>query len=229
MTPPIPPASTFFYGPPDRQRRRAGRRQAKHSSPPPDRRPQLEQTRKPGAEQETTYAGSVEVGISSRKPASYRGHVARDMRATAEASRTGRPPREGAGNMKGIPDIPHHAGHGNDPCHGHHRRWSGWKVLLLVRGFTQPGRVGRHPHGLRKGRPERQLGECVHLLLGWLLGIAWRLCRRGEVSPLRTLRRRPAPRSGVLSIRHPAGQPRCRSTRAALTETWGWWRPVGSA
>jgi hypothetical protein len=43
----------------------------------------------------------VELGILSKEDASYRGHMARDMRATAEASRTGRPP-QGARNMKGT-------------------------------------------------------------------------------------------------------------------------------
>jgi hypothetical protein len=42
----------------------------------------------------------VELGIPSKELASYRGYVARDMRATPEASRTGRRPREGARNMK---------------------------------------------------------------------------------------------------------------------------------
>jgi hypothetical protein len=99
-TPPIPAASTFFFGPPDRRRRRAGRRPAPHPSPHPERRPQPEQVGKPSAVRETSYARSVELGIPSKEPASYRGHVARDMRAAAEASRTGRPPREGARNMK---------------------------------------------------------------------------------------------------------------------------------
>src|SRR6266508_1834502 len=101
-TSPIPAASTFFYGPPDRRRRRAGTRQAQHPSPQPERRPQPEQARKASAVRETSYANSVEVGIPSKEPAAYRGHVARDMRATAEASQTGRPPREGARNMKGT-------------------------------------------------------------------------------------------------------------------------------
>jgi hypothetical protein len=95
--PPIPAASAFFYGPPDRRRRRAGRRQASHPSPHPERRSEPEQVLKASAVRETAYASSVELGILSREPASYRGHVARDMRATAKASRTGRPPREGLG------------------------------------------------------------------------------------------------------------------------------------
>ncbi len=101
-TPPIPAASTFFYGPPDRRRRRAGRRQAPHPSPQPERRPQPKQVRTPSAVRETPYASSVKVGIPTKEPASYRGHVTRDMRATTEASQTGRPPREGARKMKGT-------------------------------------------------------------------------------------------------------------------------------
>ncbi len=101
-TPPIPPASTFFFGPPDRRRSRAGRRQAPHPSPHPERQPQPEQAQKASAVRETSYASSVKVGIPSKEPPSYRGHVAREMRATAEASRRGRPPREGARNMKGT-------------------------------------------------------------------------------------------------------------------------------
>ena len=77
MTPrtsPIPAASTFFYGPPDRRRRRAGRRQSKHPSPPPER-PQPAQAWKASAVRGTSYASSVEVGIPSTEPPSYRGHV----------------------------------------------------------------------------------------------------------------------------------------------------------
>lgn len=99
-TSPIPAASTFFFGPPDRRRRTAGRRQDPHAFPQPERRPQPEQAQKVSAVRETSYAGSVKVGIPSKELASYRGQVARDMRATAEASRPGRPPREGARNMK---------------------------------------------------------------------------------------------------------------------------------
>jgi hypothetical protein len=101
-TSPIAAASTFFYGPPDRRRPRAGRAESEHPSPQPERPPQPQQAREASAVRGTTYASSVEVGIPSREPASYRGVLARDMRAKAEASRTGRPPREGARNMKGT-------------------------------------------------------------------------------------------------------------------------------
>jgi parallel beta-helix repeat protein len=75
MTPrtsPISAASTFFYGPPDRRRRRPGRRQSQHSSPQPER-PQPAASAVRG----TSYASSVEVGIPSTEPPSYRGHVRR--------------------------------------------------------------------------------------------------------------------------------------------------------
>src|SRR6266540_3055795 len=77
MTPrtsPISLASTLFYGPPDRRRRRASRRQ--HPSPQPER-PPPEQAWKASAVRGTSYASSVEVGIPSREPPSYRGHVRR--------------------------------------------------------------------------------------------------------------------------------------------------------
>jgi hypothetical protein len=93
MTPrtsPIPSASTFFYDPPDRRQRSPGRRQSQHPSPQPERGPQPAQARKAPAVRGTSYASSVEVGIPSREPPSYRGHVTRDIRATAKASRTGR-------------------------------------------------------------------------------------------------------------------------------------------
>jgi parallel beta-helix repeat protein len=70
-------ASSFFYGPPDRRRRRTGRRQSQHPSPQSERRPQPPHAWKPSAVRGTSYAGSVEVGIPSREPPSYRGHVRR--------------------------------------------------------------------------------------------------------------------------------------------------------
>jgi hypothetical protein len=78
-------ASAFVYGPPDRRRRRPGRRQSQQPSRQSDRPQQAA-----SAVRGTSYAGSVEVGIPSREPPSYRGHVTRDIRATAKASRTGR-------------------------------------------------------------------------------------------------------------------------------------------
>src|SRR6266542_7000008 len=80
MTPrtsPIPAASTFFYGPPDRRRRIPSRRQPQHPSPPPEPRPQPAQASKASAVRETPYASSVEVGIPSTEPPSYRGRVRR--------------------------------------------------------------------------------------------------------------------------------------------------------
>src|SRR6266511_2655230 len=75
MTPrtsPIATASTFFYGPPDRRGRRPGRRQSQHPSPQPER-PQTAASPVRG----TSYASSVEVGIPSAQPPSYRGRVRR--------------------------------------------------------------------------------------------------------------------------------------------------------
>jgi len=95
-------ASPFSYGPPDRRRRKAGRPQSHLPSPQPERQPQPAQAWASSAVQGTTYAGSVEVGIPSGEPGSYRGHLARDIRATVEASRKGRPPREGGKTMKGT-------------------------------------------------------------------------------------------------------------------------------
>jgi hypothetical protein len=76
-TSPISAASTFFYGPPDRRRRRPGRRQSQHPSPQSERRPQPAQASKAFAVRGTSYASSVEVGIPSTDPPSYRGHVRR--------------------------------------------------------------------------------------------------------------------------------------------------------
>jgi hypothetical protein len=95
-------ASPFFYGPPDLRRRKAGRHQSHLPSPQPERQPQPAQAWASSAVRGTTYAGSVEVGIRSGEPGSYRGHLARDIRATVEASRKGRPPREGGKTMKGT-------------------------------------------------------------------------------------------------------------------------------
>ena len=95
-------ASPFFYGPPDRRRGKAGRSQSHLPSPLPERQPQPAQAWAGSVVRGTSYATSVEVGIPSEEPASYRGHLARDIRATVEASRTGRPPREGARTMKGT-------------------------------------------------------------------------------------------------------------------------------
>src|SRR5436309_12521372 len=95
-------ASPFFYGPPDRRRGKAGRSQSHLPSPLPERQPQPAQAWAGSVVRGTSYATSVEVGIPSEEPASYRGHLARDIRATVEASRKGRPPREGARNMKGT-------------------------------------------------------------------------------------------------------------------------------
>src|SRR5881396_539570 len=94
-------ASPFSYGPPDRRRREAGRPQSHLPSPLPERQPQPTQASAASAVRGTSYESSVEVGIPSREPASYRGHLARDIRATVEASRKGRPPREGGKTMKG--------------------------------------------------------------------------------------------------------------------------------
>ena len=95
-------ASPFFYGPPDRRRPKTGRPQSHLRSPQPERRPQPAEVLAGSAVRGTSYASSVEVGIPSGEPGSYRGHLARDIRATVEASRTGRPPREGGKTMKGT-------------------------------------------------------------------------------------------------------------------------------
>src|SRR5436309_109119 len=95
-------ASPFFYGPPDRRRRKAGRSESRLPSPLPERQPQPAQAWAGSTVRGTPYESSVEVGIPSEQPASYRGHLARDIRATVEASRKGRPPREGGRTMKGT-------------------------------------------------------------------------------------------------------------------------------
>src|SRR5438093_13407213 len=93
-------ASPFFYGPPDRRRGKAGRSQSHLPSPLPERQPQPAQAG--SVVRGTSYATSVEVGIPSEEPSSYRGHLARDIRATVDARRAARPPKDGAATRRGT-------------------------------------------------------------------------------------------------------------------------------